>query len=133
MDLTRTPSQIAYAADEEIRALNHRTLDATVFEYPAQVADVIGALQSLTQRLGQTIGQAGAGLKHLHDQQRIGAYNGESADAKVAEAAKHLLSVQMLLTGATDGLRQAHETLADLRGLFDDVSDDVLEQMEGGL
>jgi hypothetical protein len=133
MDLTRTPSEIAYAADEEIRALNHRTLDATTFEYPAQVADIIGALQSLTQRLDQTIGQVGSGLKHLHDQHRIGAYNGETADAKVAEAAQYLLSVQMLLAGATDGLRKAHEPLAGLRGLFEDVPDETLEQMDGGL
>lgn len=133
MDLDRTPYQIANAAAEEIRALNHRTLDPKVFEYPGQVADVIAALVGLTSRMDQTISQAGSGLRHLHDRQRIGAYNGESADAKVAEAAQNLLSVQMLLSGATDGLRKAHETLAGLRGLFDDVPDETLEQMDGGL
>lgn len=41
MDLDRTPVTMASAAAEEIRALNHRTLDTKVFTQPADVSECL--------------------------------------------------------------------------------------------
>ncbi|MER5617592.1 hypothetical protein [Streptomyces sp. NPDC002215] len=58
MDLNRSPYAMASAAAEEIRALNHRTLDDHhAYPYPASINETNSALKTLAQRLPQTIGQ----------------------------------------------------------------------------
>jgi hypothetical protein len=120
MDLTRLPSAIAVAAAEEIRALNHRTLDPAAFQYPGNVSDVVNALATLAERLDQSISQAGAGLRRLHDEQAIRVDDGSDVDQRVAEVAQELLSAQIALGALKDHLRAAASPLTHMGGLWED-------------
>lgn len=71
MDLDRTPETIAYAAAEELRALNHRTLSSDVFTYPAEVQSTASGLNKLLQTLPQSLSQLTAGLDHVQQSQTL--------------------------------------------------------------
>ena len=64
-----TPAQarsIANDASEAIRALNHATLPADGYpglEYPADVHDLLGAMNGLASRMPQLLGQVSTYLK----------------------------------------------------------------------
>jgi hypothetical protein len=70
MDLDRTPSEIAIAAAEEIRALNHVTLNPGC-DNPAAVHDTAAALQTLAERLPQTLDHLGRQLQNMIEQGRV--------------------------------------------------------------
>jgi hypothetical protein len=71
-----TPAEAAWQAAEAIRALNHLTLAVTGpragYTDPSDVDTVLGALQALTERLPQTLGQASSWLTRHHERGRIG-------------------------------------------------------------
>ncbi|MFK0288326.1 hypothetical protein ACIQVL_48820 [Streptomyces sp. NPDC090499] len=104
MDLDRTPSQIANAAAEEIRALNHRTLKTDAFPFPADVSDTTTAVTSLVQRLPQTLKQLEAGLQALHDDNRI-----RLADRHPSEVSQ--ADIVRAVSDALFGLREARQEL----------------------
>lgn len=104
MDLNRKPSEIANAAAEEIRALNHRTLKTDAFPYPSDVSDTATALASLVQRLPQGLQQLEAGLQALDNDNRI-----RLADRDPREVSQN--DIVHAVSTALFGLREAREAL----------------------
>lgn len=99
MDLTRTPSEIASAAAEEVRALNHRTLDSNAFTYPSDVYSTVGGVDRLLAGLPQALEQLRA---HLARMAATGNVKADDGDTDGRLAAAHLE-----LTDAANALRQA--------------------------
>jgi len=121
MDLDRTPSQISSAAAEEIRALNHRTLDAKVFENPSDVAYTADGIAAVIQRLPQTLRQLQAGLETLHANQRIRLADRpphqvtqDDVDRAVFTALCGLHDAEHALGAVEQGLRDAQRVLGNL-------------------
>lgn len=104
MDLDRTPSTIANAAAEEIRALNHRTLKADAFPFPADVSDTAKGIAAVVQRLPQTLQQIEAGLKALDDEDRI-----RLADRHPSEVSQ--ADIVQAVSTALFGLSEARQAL----------------------
>lgn len=113
MDLDRTPSAIAHACADELRALNHRTLNAKAYEDAPEVAEVISALATLTERLPQALQQAEAGLRALDgaDQIRLDHGNGSRQELSTAVS-----TVRTSLEYARNDLARAHEQLRAAAG-----------------
>jgi hypothetical protein len=86
VDLDRTPSQIANNAAEEIRALNHRTLNPKAYENAPAVAEVVSALATLIERMPQALQQAEAGLEALYDRNEIRLAAADNSPKALAEA-----------------------------------------------
>ena len=61
----------AYLAAEAVRWLNHATIDPGGYSYPGDVYSVISGLQTLMQRLPQSLNQAGGALEALDDAGRV--------------------------------------------------------------
>ncbi|MFJ8727679.1 hypothetical protein [Streptomyces sp. NPDC093269] len=123
MDLNRTPAAIANVAAEEIRALNHRTLDPKAFEQPSDVSNVVNGLAMLTERLEQAINQTGSGLRQFHDRNAIRMDDGSNVDERVAVVAQELLSAQIALGALKDHLRAAASPLSHMGSPWDDDED----------
>lgn len=113
MDLDRTPSQIANAAAEEIRALNHRTLSAKAYENAPEVSEVVTALATLIERMPQALQQAEAGLRALDDADQIRMDNGHGSRQELSTAVSTVLSS---LEYARDDLARACEQLRAAAG-----------------
>lgn len=101
MNLDRSPFEIASAAAEEIRALNHRTLDdKNAYPYPSTVNETNSALKSLAERLPQGISQLREGLERLSEAGHIrltDAPGGGSSDvsARVTEVREKLREAEV--------------------------------------
>ncbi|MFB7359699.1 hypothetical protein [Streptomyces gardneri] len=111
MDTDRSPESIAYAAAEELRALNHRTFDADAFTYPAEVQSTASGLNKLLQTLPQSLNQLTAGLNHVQQTRELRTHDGsdvdqavENARAGIASALAHAELAQKALQGVVDGL-----------------------------
>ncbi|MFG2359411.1 hypothetical protein [Streptomyces sp. NPDC048521] len=113
MDLDRTPSQIANAAADEIRTLNHRTLDPKVFTTPSEVADTLNALTRLLQTLPQSLQQLEAGLELLDENQQIRLDNKPKAETSRQDIFRQVLAVRSALQQARERLGQADEAMRE--------------------
>lgn len=126
MGLTREPWTIAYAAADEIRALNHRTIDVEGFygEYnvinsaPPAVCGTVEGLIALTDRLPQALQQAARALQYLEEQQAIRMADGSDVDAQVSRALRGLLDAEQAVKVANAHLREAGTPLAAMGGHF---------------
>jgi hypothetical protein len=71
-----TPGESAWQSAEAIRVLNHLTLASSGptsgYTYPSDVDTVLGALQTLAQRLPQAVRQTSSWLTGQHQRGRIG-------------------------------------------------------------
>ncbi|MFF1916138.1 hypothetical protein ACFVYE_32045 [Streptomyces sp. NPDC058239] len=136
MDLDREPQKMAYAAAEEIRALNHRSLDIKAFygEYniinaaPNQVAGMVGGLYTLLERLPQSIQQASAALQHIEEQQAIRMANGDDPGEATSRALRALLDAKQAIQIAQTHLREASGVMSNMGGHF--IDDDELEDAD---
>lgn len=104
MDLTRDPSAIANTAADEVRTLNHRTDNATAFEQPSDVSDVVNALEHLLQMLPQSLRQAINGLNRFEERQAIRMDDGTDVAYQVERVRQE---TQAAITHA----REAHRAL----------------------
>jgi uncharacterized protein YicC (UPF0701 family) len=111
MDLNRTPAEIASAAAEEVRALNHRTLDPKAFTQPGDVSDVADAVATLVQRLPQTLQQLEAGLEALYDRDAIRLDDIREGYASQKDISNRVSAVRSALRQAREDLSQVHATL----------------------
>lgn len=118
MDLDRTPSEIARSAAEEIRALNHRTINAKAYETAPSVSGVVSALVTLIERLPQALQQAGAGLEALHDRGQIRLAGADSTDQALAEA---VANVMVSLDYARNDLESVLRELKAAAGPLDNM------------
>lgn len=116
MDLNRKPSTIASAAAEEIRALNHASLDRKAFENPADVSDTANALLQLLERLPQALSQLEAGLLELSDNQRIRLDDKPPAETSRKDISDQVFAVVWALGQTRDRLGQAHTELREATG-----------------
>lgn len=127
MDLNRTPSQIANAAAEEVRALNHRTLDTKAFKQPGDVSDTAIAVASLLERLPQTLQQLEAGLVQLQhadairlDTKPLAGTSPQDIADEVAAVTSALSEARRMLGAARTAMREATGPLSHMGGLWDD-------------
>lgn len=116
MDLDRTPPQIANSAAEEIRALNHRTLDPKVFNQPGDVSATADALTTLVQRLPQTLAQLEAGLTALQDRRAIRLDDVPADQVSAKDIHDRVFSVVWELRNAVEALGRVHEHLGKAAG-----------------
>lgn len=74
--VSASPAERAWDAADAVRGLNHATLAVTGpragYRYPCDVDAVLGALQTLAERLPQALAQASAWLGDQHHHARIG-------------------------------------------------------------
>ncbi|GAA0501187.1 hypothetical protein [Streptomyces olivaceiscleroticus] len=120
MDLDRTPGQIAYAAAEEVRTLNHRTLglDRIAFENPPEIGATVEGLLALTDRLGQSLQQLRAGLQQFDEQQAIRMDDGSDPASAATKALRDLLNAEQGLGVMRASLRSAGEAVSHMGGHF---------------
>ncbi|MEU1099030.1 hypothetical protein [Streptomyces sp. NPDC005877] len=107
MDLARSPQELAREAAEQLRALNHRTLDPKAFEQPSDVAGVVEALTILLDRLPQALGQAAVALRSFQRHNMIRMDNGTDPTDQTHQVVGALENAQGLIEGARSALRAA--------------------------
>jgi len=116
MNLNREPVAIAQAAAEEVRALNHRSLDAGAFEQPADVYRTVEALAALTHGLPQAIEQAWKQLRAMEQGEAIRMDNGTDLAAEMDRARLALSEARRLLATGGGYLREAAQPLSHMGG-----------------
>ncbi|MET8571869.1 hypothetical protein [Streptomyces sp. NPDC004783] len=128
MDLNRTPAEIARNAAEEIRALNHVTLNTKAYETAPAVSEVVSALVTLVERMPQALQQAEAGLEALYDRDQIRLAGPDSSQKALAEAVStvtvSLEYVRNDLDGVLRELKAAAGPLSNMGGPWPDEDDD---------
>lgn len=116
MNLNREPAAIANAAAEEIRALNHRTLDAKAFEQPADIYRTVDALTQLVRYLPQAIEQTWKQLRAMEQQGAIRMDNLSDVDVALEEARLALSEARRLVATGGGFLNDAAQTLSRMGG-----------------
>ncbi|MGV9888408.1 hypothetical protein [Streptomyces sp. NPDC003395] len=116
MNLNRQPSAIAGAAAEEIRALNHRTMDANAFEQPSDVYRTIGLLLALMQGVPQAIEQTWADLRAMEEADAIRMDDGTDVRERMQEAQAALNEARRLIAASSNFLADATRTLSHMGG-----------------
>lgn len=124
MDLNREPNVIGFSAAEEVRALNHATLDPAAFPFAGTVSDTANAIATLVQRLPQSCEQMSAGLRALEEQHAIRMADGSDVTEQVGTVLRALLNAQEALTAAHGALREATGPLSSMGGFFTDEDED---------
>ena len=134
MDLNREPSAIAHAAAEEIRALNHRTLDNSVFSQPVQVSDTAFGVSTSLERLPQALEQLKGALTQLQADGRIRLAPKPLRETSQQDINTEVTTAVLALSDAQDFLRQAHNAmrnatnvLSNLGGLWEDSEEMAAE------
>jgi hypothetical protein len=126
VDLERTPETIAYAAAEELRALNHRTLSSDVFTYPAEVQSTASGLNALFQTLPQSLGQLTAGLNHVQQSQTLLSRDDTDVDQTVNEVRAAIASSRAHVKAAQRALQDVVDKLALVGARYVPDDDDEL-------
>ena len=116
MDLSRTPAKIADAAAEELRAFNHRTLDAKAFEQPSDVSDAAGALARIVQYLPQALRQLETGLERLHEEQRIRLDDKQPGETSQQDVFDRVTAVVLALREARVDLSRLDDRMREVWG-----------------
>jgi hypothetical protein len=99
-----TAAELASAAAEAIRGLNHASMSAprAELEYPADAYEVMGALSAMAQRLPQAIEQTQRFMDRLHDAGRL----------------RHDSGAPALLAGDLIALRVATDDAVTMAGML---------------
>jgi hypothetical protein len=124
MDLDREPQQMARAGAEEIRCLNHRTLNSGSYTYPGQVAATAEALRELASRLPQAFQQMRTGLAELDRAGKIRMENGSEPHPHAVAVARHLEEAERAATAMYAALRETHSTLFSMGMPWEYAEDD---------
>ncbi|WP_331756343.1 hypothetical protein OHA04_45520 (plasmid) [Streptomyces sp. NBC_01590] len=136
MDLNREPQQMIRAAAEEVRCLNHGSMDVEAFygEYnvinaaPNQVAGVIMGLYTLFERLPQSVEQAAAALAQLEADEAIRMANGADVNEATSGVLRSLIDAKQAILVAQTHLREASGIASNMGGHF--IDDDELEDTD---
>lgn len=116
MDLTREPSTIARAAAEEIRALNHRTINAGAFQEPSEIYGTIGGLAQTAQGMPQAIQQIWGHLRAMRDDDAIRMDNDTEPSLEAERVRIELDEARKHLAQAAKRLSRASSTLSHMGG-----------------
>jgi hypothetical protein len=127
VDLNRTPARIADAAAEEIRALNHRTINEDAFDEPAHVYSAIVNLDGLLQGLPQALEQIQHALNGMEKRGEVRMDNGSDPAVSVTEACQALGRVRSHIAAAESVMQQAVNMTARMGGHFTDGEDDDVQ------
>ncbi|MFC8008678.1 hypothetical protein [Streptomyces cinereoruber] len=112
MDLDRTPAEIARAASEQVRVLNHRTLRPSVFTYPSEVQDALTGLNGLLLGLPQAIDQIHGGLDDVRQKQDLYTHDANNdvdetmnfAKDELLDAIEHVKEAQLAIQNVVNRL-----------------------------
>lgn len=116
MNLNREPAAIVDSAAEELRALNHRTIDLHAFQEPADVYRVVNELTRLVQYLPQAIEQAWKTLRAMEEAGAIRMDNDTDVNAEMEKAWKQLSEARRLVATGGGFLNDATQTLSHMGG-----------------
>ena len=113
-----SPSQLADAVAEHVRALNHATLPGrSAYRWPADVDSVIASLQIAADRLTQALAQASEWLGAELAAGRVG-HDPDDDPAAVVEAAQRWLGTSFSeACELSTALDVAHQYTAGLTGV----------------
>lgn len=109
MDLNRPPSEIANAAAEEMRALNHRTLKPDSFENAPDLARSADGIAAVIQRLPQALQQLEVGLQALHDESQIRLADRHPSEVSAADISRAVFDALFDLREAREALGRVEE------------------------
>lgn len=129
MRVAHEPQELARAASDMIRQLNHATLDVEGFyghdedgpyvnAAPSNVSATVEALVALTDRLPQALQQAARAVQHLEEQQAIRMADGSDTNQQVSVLLRGLLDAEQAVKMANVHLREAGRPLANMGGHF---------------
>lgn len=124
MDLNRSPQTIGFAVAEEVRALNHRSLDPKAFAQPGDVSDTALALNALVERLPQSLAQLATALRGMEERREIRMDDGTDPGERVSEVLRALLNAQEGLAVVRGALSAATGPLSHMGGHFTDDDED---------
>lgn len=120
---TRTPAAVAATAAESVRELNHATMRADAWEWPADVSDTLGMLRALVERLPQTLGQAARWLDRAHTAGRVGHDRGDALTDRTVRDLLASLNIASQYAGDLAAvLDLAHQHAAHLTGIEGDAT-----------
>jgi hypothetical protein len=132
VNLNRTPAAMANAATEEVRQLNHRSLDPKAFDHPGDVSDTANGIATLLQYLPQALQQLEAGIEALHDRNAIrlddlpeGAASQKDISGRVSAVLSGLRDAREDVQRAHDSIRRATSPLSHMGGLWEDDDDEA--------
>ncbi|MEU6925545.1 hypothetical protein [Streptomyces sp. NPDC046631] len=136
MDLDREPQQMIRSAAEEVRCLNHRSMNVEAFygehnlinAAPNQVAGVIMGLYTLFERLPQSVEQAAAALAQLEADEAIRMANGADVNEATSGVLRSLIDAKQAILLAQTHLREASGIASNMGGHF--LDDDELEDAD---
>ncbi|KAF0646299.1 MULTISPECIES: hypothetical protein [Streptomyces] len=134
MDLARTPEQIADAAAEQVRELNHRTINADAFygedgfrgAAPARLSGTVQGLLALTQRLPQSLQQIRRSLAELEQAQEIRMADGQDPADAVSTALRALLNAEEAFKAAEHALQTASTPMSAMGGYLGEPEDSAV-------
>jgi hypothetical protein len=124
MDLNREPPEMARGAAEEVRCLNHRTINRGSYTYPGQVAVTAEGLRDMASRLPQALQQMRAGLAELERGAQIRMENGSAPGPHVADVSLCLEDAERAAHSLQRALQEAHSTLFSMGMPWGDAEDD---------
>jgi hypothetical protein len=116
MNLNREPATIARSAAEEIRALNHRTINGNAFEEPSDIYRTVGEIKQAVWGMPQAIEQIWGELRTMRDADTIRMDNGANAAEEVEKSQQELNEARQLLDQAGKALDRATSVLSHMGG-----------------
>jgi hypothetical protein len=116
MDLNREPATIARSAAEEVRALNHRTINGSAFEEPSDIYRTIGEIKQAVWGMPQAIEQIWGELRTMRDADTIRMDNGSDVAEEAEKARQELNEARQLLAKAGTALDRATSVLSHMGG-----------------
>lgn len=120
MNLNREPQAIANAAAEEVRTLNHRTIDLKAFQEPADVYRVVNELTRLVHYLPQAIEQTWKSLRVMEQADVIRMDNGSDVEAEMEKVRQGLSEARQTLASAGTLLDRTTQLLSHMGGRWED-------------
>ena len=112
MDLDRSPAEIARTAGNEIRTLNHRTLQRSAFTYPSEIQDTVTGLAAVLLGLPQSLDQIYHGIDGVNAAQRLYTYDNSNVEDVLDGAKAELLEAVGHIREASQALQQVVNRLA---------------------
>ncbi|RSS37452.1 hypothetical protein [Streptomyces sp. WAC08241] len=120
MDLDRTPEEIARAAGDAIRTLNHRTQAHSTFTYPSEIQSTAVGLSAVLLGLPQTLDQLHHGIDAVSSTQHLYAYDDSNVDDITDRAKTELVEAVGHIREASQALQQVVNLLAYVGAIIPD-------------
>lgn len=127
MDLNREPRTIANAAAEEVRDLNHVTMDPKSMPYPIDIAGAAIGVNALLQRLPQSLEQLGTTLQRMEEAEEIRMQDGSSSQEPVSRVLRALLNAREGIAVAQSAMHTAVNELGQMGAHFNSDDEDLEE------